>query len=144
MTTQLTFEQYVEQWETLVAQIEVLKKQMKPLTEAEMIMRRALHQSVATGMGDLFKEGMNNYPLANGRKLKVQNDIKREIDMTMIPTAREAFALQNDVGNVAFDDLLRTKYELAKAEWNKLSDEAKKAVSVMIDSKPGTPSVTLD
>lgn len=138
-----TFEDYVAEWDTLVAQIEVLKKQMKPLAEKEMEMRRAIHRGVESAMGDLFKEGMNNYPLLDGRKLKVQNGIKREIDTSMISSAREAYQRLN-LRDVAFDDLLRTKYELSKVDWNKVSDQGKAAVSVMITSKPDTPSVVLD
>jgi len=138
-----TFEEYVAKWDTLVAQIEVFKRQMKPLVEKEMEMRRAIHRQIAAAMGDLFKEGMNNYPMLDGRKLKVQNGIKREIDTIMIPVAREAYRLLNH-REVPFDDLLRTKFELSKVDWNKVSVEGKAAVSVMITSKPDTPSVVLD
>lgn len=143
MTDQpLTFEQYVEQWDALVAKIEAIKKELKPLTDAEMPMRRAIHASVQAALGDLWKEGMNTYVMPDGRKLKVDNPIERLIEVPMITSTREAYALLNDK-SVAFDDLLRTKYELDKASFNKLSDNARRVIQGMLSTKPGTPTVKL-
>lgn len=139
----MTFEEYVAEWDRLVGEIEKLKKLLKPLTEKEMEMRRAIFSGVQSSMGNNWKEGTNTWKMPDGRKLKVVNEIKREIEVGEIIAARNNYDRLND-RPVAFDSLLRIKYELAKTEWNKIGEEAKKAVSNMIIAKPGTPVVTLD
>lgn len=137
-----TFEEYVSEWDRLVGQIEALKAQIKPLAATEMEMRKAIRDSVATAMGANYREGVNKFPMQDGRTLKVTNGIKREIDEASIAAALEAFGKLND-HTVAFDSLLRVKYELAKIEWNKLTDAEKAAVSVMIVAKPDTACVEI-
>jgi len=145
MTDQpMTFEEYVNQWDALVAQIEALKKQLKPLTDAEMPMRKAIFEAVQNSLvaSGTWKEGVNNFPMPDGRKLKVTNALKRDIEESQITSARAMYDMQNDKP-VLFDDLLRVKYELAKAEWNKLPDAAKHAISGMISTKQDTVTVAL-
>ena len=137
-----TFEEYVDEWNDLVTKIAALKEQLKPLTDAEMPMRKAIRDAVQAAMGGTYKEGMNNFVMSDGRKLKVNNTIKREIDVSQIATVREQYSLLND-RPVEFDDLLRVKYELAKVEWNKLGPEAKHLTSAMITAKPDTADVSL-
>lgn len=137
-----TFEEYVLDWDGLVARIEAAKKDLKVLTDSEMTIRKAIAESVNKAVGGL-KEGVNTIPLGNGRKLKVTHTVKREIDQTMIPAVRETYNLLND-RPVVFDDLLRLKYELDKKSYDKLSDEALKVVSRMVTAKPVAPVVVLD
>jgi hypothetical protein len=137
------FEKYVAEWDSLVGQIEQIKKQLKPLTDKEMEMRKSIHSSVCAALGDNLKEGTNTYTMPSGRKLKIVNNFKREIEVSMIPTAREAFSKLNDT-SVSFDQLLRVKYELEKRAWSSLSDAAKRAVSTMISTRPDTPQISLD
>jgi hypothetical protein len=138
-----TFDEYVTEWDGLVAQLEAHKKTMKPIISKEMEMRKAIFAAVSAAMGRTFKEGMNNYSLPDGRVLKVDNPIDRVIDESSIVMARAHYEMLNDKP-IDFDDLLRIKYELAKANYNKLTDEGKRVVAQMFTSKQGSISVKLD
>lgn len=139
----MTFEEYVQSWEDMTTQIAVLKKQLKPLTDKEMEMRRAIAESLKSALGDKLKEGVNNWTLPDGRTLKFEYKVKRDIAVAEIGNAREAYMTVND-RPVEFDDLLRIKYELEKKAWNKLDGEAVKAVSRMVTAKEEAPALSLE
>lgn len=141
--TEQSFEDYVKTWDNLVGRITQAKKDLKLLTDSEMVMRKGIAGSVGAAMTGGLKEGVNTFPMPDGRKLKVTRKVKREIDEALIGPTREAYALLND-NPVVFDTLLRVKYELAKAEWDKLEGEAALVVSRMITSKDESPTVVLD
>lgn len=154
MSAPETFEQYVARWDGLRAKAAALTAQkaaltkdidaeLKTLTETEMAMRKAIAESVKTALGDKLKEGVNRFDMADGRKLKLTYAVTRAIDEAQIAVAREAYSKVNDAP-VTFDELLRVKYELAKAEWNKLGAGGKLAVSAMVTAKPAAPTLEIE
>jgi len=138
----MTFEEYVSQWDDLVGQIAALKKQLKPLTDGEMAMRKAIVKSVAEALGSDWKEGTNTFKLADGRVLKIGYKLTREVAAAELPAAREEYALLNDAP-VAFDDLLRVKYELDLREFRKLEGQAAKVFSRVVTTKEAAPEVEI-
>ena len=105
-------------------------------------MRDGIATSLNAYFADKLKEGVNNYALSNGRKLKYTYAVDRKIDSGHVQVARDAYALTD--ATAPFDDLLRVKYELAKTPWKKLDGEAALAASRMITSKPAAPVLVVD
>lgn len=138
----MTFEEYVNQWDDLVRQIEELKKQLKPLTEAELSMRKAIRDSIKSTMGEDWKEGINKFPLPDGRTLKINNKLERKIAESELMAAREEYALLNDAP-VTFDELLRIKYELELKAFRKLEGQAAKVFSRVVTTKEAAPEVEI-
>jgi hypothetical protein len=83
------------------------------------------------------KEGTNSHKLPDGRVLKGQYKINRYINEEVLPATLLALR-ERGVANT--DALVRYKPELAKREWNSLSEENKLIFSPAITAKPGTPS----
>lgn len=139
-----TFEDYVDAWDDLCGRISELNKKLAPLKAAEMTKRKAIRDSVRAAMGSSWKEGTNHFTLRDGRVLKINNKIKREIEDGEVETCREAYELLND-RPVTFDELLRIKRELDKANFKKLDaeSEAERVVSRMIVAKEEAPEVTI-
>lgn len=136
------FIEYVNKWDAIVAQIEELNKQLKPLKAKEMEMRKAIADSI--GKAQPLKEGVNKFPLTDGRVLKLTQKIDRKIEEPAIEVTRELFEHQNDTNGVTFDDLLRVKYEISKRDLDKLPEPAAKVVSRMITSKEAAPELMFD
>ena len=82
------------------------------------------------------KEGTNTRKLPDGRALKGQHTIRRVIDEAALPSTLQAMR-EHGVANT--DVLVRYKPELAKREWNTLSDEAKLIFSPAVVATPGSP-----
>lgn len=133
---------YVEAWDALCGKIAEKKKELKEMTDSEMTMRKAIEASIETALGDAFKEGVNNYPLGDGRTLKVTRKIDRKIDPASLDLARDEYRKLNEAP-VAFDDLLRIKYELEKKNFDKLSGASYLAFSRAITEKNAAPTVEL-
>jgi len=136
------FLKYVDDWDALVAKIEVLKTEMKPLAAKEMEMRKAIVESVDTAQK--IKEGANKFLLADMRKLKIVQKINRTIDVPAIEATRALFAEQKDTGGVTFDELLRVKYELEKREFDKLPEGAALIASRIVITKSAAPELGFD
>lgn len=152
--TKQTFEQYVDTWDGIVVKRQQiaakiseltahLTNQLRDLNEQEIEMRKAIVEAVRVATPD-FKEGTNRHVLADGRTLKLVNKIDRTIEVEEIANTRAAYVELGDAATVDFDALLRKKYELDKATWNKLGDKAKAVVAPMIVSKPAAPTVAFD
>lgn len=137
-----TFEQYVDEWDKLCGQIADIKRQLKPLTDLEMQMRKAIAQRVQEAAGEQWREGVNNFPLPDGRTLKVTNSIKRAIEEGELAAAAEAYRQLNDVP-CEFGELIRIKYEIDKKNWSKLGPQARHAVSRAVVASPQAPEVKL-
>lgn len=137
----MTFEAYVAEWASLVSQIEETKKSLKPLEVRELEMRKSIAAAVGEALGDRLKEGVNNFPVGD-RVLKLGYRVDRKIDTDAIGEARDAYNALND-RTVEFDALLRVKHELAKREFDKLTESQAKAVSRMIVSKPAAPTLEI-
>lgn len=136
------FERFVNEWYDLQQLHEKIKDLIKPLAAAERKGRDGISESLVAFFGDGLKEGVNNYEMSNDRKLKYNHSIGREVDTAQIAVAREAYAKAG--GTVAFDDLLRVKYELDKRSYNKLGAKELKAVSRMLVTKPKAATLEVD
>lgn len=152
----MTFEEYVASWDATKMAIANLVDDKKRLTadidakiatlaENEMVMRKAISASLKTAIGDKLKEGVNKWPLSNGRSLKLTNKIDRKIDEPQIALAREEYVKANDTDGVTFDQLMRIKYELNVSEFRKIENKpaAALAVSRMLIASAPTSSLEL-
>jgi hypothetical protein len=101
-----------------------------------------MRDSVRAALGDKFKEGMNNWPLTDGRVLKINCKIDRKIADSELETAKKEYGMLNDVP-CTFDELLRIKYELDKKNFNKLTGPAYKAFSRAVITSEQAPEVSL-
>lgn len=117
----------LDAWE----QVAQLQSQIK---EAELSMRLRLFQGAFANP----KEGTNTHMLPDGRAIKGQYKVNRYIDEAALPATLAALR-ERGVANT--DALVRYKPELAKREWNSLSEEAKLMFSPAVVSTPGTPSL---
>jgi hypothetical protein len=149
------FLQYVDDWDKQVARKEELVAQKKALTAAidtelgtlttaEMVTRKGLAAAVVTALGDTAKEGVNKYTLVDGRKLKVTISKTRTIEVSEIENARVEWGKLNEHSLIAFDSVFRLKHELAKAEWNKLTDGERLVMSRAVVTKDAAPTVVFD
>lgn len=82
------------------------------------------------------KEGTNTWKLPDGRELKGKYVINRYVNQEVLQPTLQALR-EHGVANT--DQLVKFKPELAKREWNALSDEAKLIFSPAITATPGTP-----
>lgn len=82
------------------------------------------------------KEGTNTWKLPDGRELKGQHKVNRNIDEAALPAVLQQL---RDLGVANSDALVRYKPELAKREWNDLSDDNKLIFSAAVIATPGTP-----
>lgn len=82
------------------------------------------------------KEGTNTHNLPDGRAIKGQYTIRRNIDEAALPGVLEDL---RKAGCANSDVLVRYKPELAKREWNDLSDEHKLVFSAAVIAVPGSP-----
>jgi hypothetical protein len=137
-----TFEEYVAAWSTLRGQIQDNKQAMAATVAKELEMRKAITEALDKAIPGL-KEGVNKYPVAGVGVLSYTRKLKREVDETQIAVARAAFVALNTEQPIMFDEMLRTKYELDKKNWDKLDEDAKRAVSTMITTTPSTPELEL-
>lgn len=117
----------LDAWE----QIAQLQSQIK---EQELTMRLRLFQGAFADP----KEGTNTHMLPDGRAIKGQFKVNRYIDEAALPATLQALR-EHGVANT--DALVRYKPELAKREWNALSEEAKLMFSPAVIATPGTPSL---
>lgn len=131
-----THDAYLKAWQDLGAIA-------KTLTAHEMVMRKALFAATFTAP----KEGVNTFTLASGTKLKATHKVTRTIDESQIALARSEYELVND-RPVAFDELLKTSYELVTSAFRKLEpadgeppSPAFLAASRMIVTKAGAPTL---
>lgn len=86
------------------------------------------------------KEGVNKHTLPDGRTIKGDLKINRKIDEAALPATLAALREQG-VANA--DALVRYRPELAKSEWNSLSEEMKLLFSPAVIATPGLPSLEI-
>ena len=140
------FEGVINTWDEAQQLATFLKGLIKSYVEAEKKQRDAIVAVLNPWLeerGEL-KEGVNNYELSNGRALKYTYAIERKVDTPSVAIAREAYKEAATVGDPAFDELLRIKYELEVKPFRKLSEEASKAVSRMVTAKPKSAELEVD
>lgn len=118
--------QMLDEWEDASARLAVLK-------EKEMDLRLKLFAGAFANP----KEGTNKHKLPDGRELIGQHKVNRKIDEASLPVILEAMRA---AGVANTDRLVRYKPELAKSEWNTLSDEMKLIFSPAVIAVPGAPT----
>lgn len=116
----------------MLAEHTVAKEILTKVKDIEMDLRKKLF----AGAFPNPKEGTNTWKLPDGRALKGKYEIRRTIDEAALPVSLQAL---RDHGVANTDVLVRYKPELAKREWNTLSDEAKLIFSPAIVATPGSP-----
>lgn len=139
-----TFEQFVSRWDAMVSEIDTAKAALKKLTDKEMPMRKAIAEAVDKATDTGLQEGVNRFEMIDGRTLKITRKIDRKIDEAVLAAVREEYSKLNDT-SVAFDDILRIKYEVSKRDFDKVgTDAAKLVLSKMITTKDAAPVVEMD
>lgn len=118
--------QMLEEWDEKAQRLAILKAE-------EMDLRLKLF----AGAFPNAKEGTNRHKLPDGRELVGKYNITRKIDEAALTTILPAM-IKAGVANA--DRLVRFKPELAKSEWNTLSDENKLLFSPAIIANPGSPA----
>lgn len=108
----------------------------KALEEEENDLRRMLF----AGAFPNAKEGVNKHKLPDGRTIKGDMKINRKLDEAALPAT---LAAMRDAGVANADALVRYKPELAKREWNALSDENKLLFSKAVIAVPGMPTLEI-
>lgn len=116
----------------LLAEWQDTESELKKIKARELDLRNRLF----AGAFPKPTEGANTHELPDGRKLKGQYKINRRVDEAALPAVLDELR-EHGVANA--DVLVKYKPELAKREWNSLSDEAKVIFSKAIISNPGTP-----
>ena len=86
------------------------------------------------------KEGTNTHTLPDGRELKGVYTIRRVVDEAALPGVLADLRAK---GCANTDALVRYKPELAKREWNSLSDEHKLVFSAAVVATPGAPGFSV-
>lgn len=138
------FESAVNDWYALRKQIADLKAKLKPLESAERKQRDAIAESLRTYFADRLKEGVNNYELSNGRKLKLTHKVDRKLEVSMLALAREEYGRANDTDGLAFEDVIEMRPSLNLSNYRKVGSVAATALSHMITSKLAAPTLEVD
>lgn len=86
------------------------------------------------------KENTNVHKLPDGREIVGMHKINRRIDEAALTVTLDAM---REAGVANYDKLVKYKPELAKSEWNSLSDEMKLKFSPAVISTPGSPSLEI-
>ena len=120
----------------MLAEWEDVKRELAAAKERELELRLQLF----AGAFPKPKEGTNTYKLPDGRQVKGKYDVNRKIDEAAFPSVLAALREQG-VANA--DQLVRFKPELAKAEWNTLSEDMRLLFSRCVIASPGTPQLEL-
>ena len=118
----------------MLAEWEEIVPRMKALVEKEADLRRKLFAGAFPNPSEGATK--NKHTLPDGRVLKGDHKINRKVDEAALPSVLEAMKA---AGVANADQLVRYKPELAKREWNSLSEEMKLLFSPAIISTPGMP-----
>lgn len=116
----------------MLARHDIVRELLAAVKDEELDLRLKLFQGAFPNP----KEGTNTWKLPDGREIKGKYEIRRTINEPVLAVTLQALR-EHGVANT--DVLIRRKPELAKAEWNTLSDEAKLLFSPAIFAQPGTP-----
>lgn len=112
----------IDRWHNLTVAISNLQAQEK-----------ALRESLFAGTFTAPTEGVNSFPLPDGRVLKGTYKLNRTVDQT------GAAALPKKLRDAAF----KSKLELVLKNYRDLPEEDRKVVDGVITTKPGLPALEL-
>jgi hypothetical protein len=125
-----------------VARLYTMQAELASLKAAEAMLRRRIFEHFFPNP----KEGSaeNKYPLNDGTGAVLQADHK--INRTVLEAELDALkaAVKEDGANLPklpFNKLIKYKPELAKSEYNKLTEEERQVFDRCLDIKPGMPEV---
>lgn len=138
------FEELVNQWAEQKDALQAIKDAMDTITVSERQLRDRLAEGLRQYYGINLKEGVNNYELSNGRKLKFTHKVERKISEPDLAAAKDAFTKAAVPGDKTFEELLRVKYELDKRNYDKLSEPAANAFSRCLTTKHAAPALEVD
>lgn len=152
---QPAIEEPVDDFEKSVNDYDDVKALQQKLADLKKVVdteERRQRDGLADSLRDFFaaglKEGVNDYTLSNGRKLKLTHGVDRKIDNSQLAVARAAFEQVGTDGEedlpCTFDALLRPKYEIVAAEKKKLGVLAWAAFSRCITSKFKAATLVVD
>lgn len=114
----------IDRWYELTITIEKLSAEEK-----------ALREGLFNGTFPNPKEGTNTVELPDGRKLKGQHRIYRNVREDLLALS----PLQKRVRDLIF----KVKHDLRVSEYRKLEADLRKEVDAILDIKPGMPGLTL-
>lgn len=113
-----------------------LQADLASVKAAEMLLRTKIFKALFPNP----VEGTNSVPLGTeGWVVKAQYKIDRTPDVALL-TAKAAELREK---GVPVDSLIRTKPELAKTEYNKLTDEQRHEFDQVLTIKPGAPAIEI-
>lgn len=118
----------------LLAEWEETSLELARLKEIELVQRERLF----AGAFPTPREGTNSHTLPDGRVIKGKHTINRVVDEAALPSALDAL---RKLGVANTDALVRYRPELAKSEWNSLSDDMKLVFSPALIAREGRPQL---
>lgn len=125
-----TFEQLLDEWIGL-------KRQLDAITKKE----RALRKTLIQGAFPSPKEGTSNRELVDGRILKLNHQIKREVDEALVAGVKQR--LRQASNELDVDALFKVKHSVSVTALRGLSDELKPIAQEAVITKPGSDSLTV-
>lgn len=113
----------------------VMQDQMAKLRVNEMFLRKKIFAALFPDP----REGTNSYELPDGYVVKGVHSITRDVDQGTLQSCAEL--LRNN--GIRVDDLVTYKPSLAKANYNRLTEEQKQLFDQVLIVKPGSPSLEI-
>jgi hypothetical protein len=125
-----------------IAKLYVMQEELAKLKAAEAMLRRRIADHFFPNPTEGSAE--NKYPLNDGTGAILQMDHK--INRTVLPAELDAYKEASKDPNanlpkLPINKLVRYKPELVKSEYNKLTEEERKACDTFLDVKPGMPEL---
>lgn len=127
-----------------IATLYELQEQLAQVKAAEAMLRRRIFDHFFPTPVEGSKE--NKYPLNDGTGAILQADYK--INRSVLEPELDAYkaAIKDPNANLPklpLNKLVKYKPELVKAEYNKLTEEERKACDTFLNIKPGMPEVSV-
>lgn len=127
-----------------IATLYELQEQLAKVKAAEAMLRRRIFDHFFPNPVEGSKD--NKYPLNDGTGAILQADHK--INRTVLEPELDAYkaALKDPGANLPklpLNKLIKYKPELVKAEYNKLTEEERRACDTFLNIKPGMPDVSV-
>jgi hypothetical protein len=113
----------------------VMQKQMAKLRVSEMFLRKKIFAALFPDP----HEGTNSFDLGDGYVVKGVYSITRDVDAGTLQNCADLLR-QN---GIRVDDLVNYKPSLAKANYNRLTEEQKQMFDQVLIVKPGSPSLEI-
>lgn len=113
-----------------------LQQELAKIKASEMLLRTKIFKALFPNP----VEGTNTVPLGTeGWVMKAQHKIDRVPDVALLTAKAADLRAQG----IPVDSLIRSKPELAKAEYNKLTEDQRHEFDQVLTIKPGSPSLEI-